>query len=172
VTPEQLIQAAIDDRKKLRSRLRVITRNDADADELLGDVYVRLLTVKSGDAAKVRSAAALVQTVTRNVALDHVRRQKSNPVELIEDVEALYPIDERASLEDNAIAQQEFDELIAILEKFPRRLREVLWLYRAERYSHEEIAAILGISVETSRKHLALAVIRLTQALRGKGCSK
>lgn len=172
MTPEQLIQAAITDREKLRSQLRVITRNDADADELLGDTYVRLLALAPTRAAAVRSPAAFVNAVMRHVAIDYARRRRANPVVLVEDFEALNPLDERSGPENNVIAQREFDDLVAILKQFPRRQREVLWLYRAEGYSHDEIAALLGISVETARKHLALAVLRLAQTLRGEGCLK
>lgn len=60
--------------------------------------------------------------------------------------------------------------LIHALSRLPDKTRSVLWLYHAEGYTHEEIAALLGQSVSFSKSQLARgtrklrALLKLTEA--------
>lgn len=49
------------------------------------------------------------------------------------------------------------DELVEILEQVPEKYRLIFNLHCIEEYKHEEIAALLGIEVATSRSRLARA---------------
>jgi len=54
------------------------------------------------------------------------------------------------------------------IDTLPDDLRAVLVLRQAERYTHQEIAALLGITPGTSRVRLSRAVKLVRTALRGR----
>jgi RNA polymerase sigma-70 factor (ECF subfamily) len=51
------------------------------------------------------------------------------------------------------------------LEQMPGATRSVLWLYHAEGYTHEEIAAAMGKSLSFSKSQLARGTRRLRALL-------
>lgn len=59
------------------------------------------------------------------------------------------------------VSALEADEILALLHALPEVQRDVFNLYEVDGYSHEEIAALLGIAVGTSRSHLTRAKQRL-----------
>src|SRR3981081_3169389 len=65
----------------LRACLYRYTRNNSDVDELLQEVYARLLTAGATDDPEVRSVRAFALTVARNVAFDWLRDRRGAPAE-------------------------------------------------------------------------------------------
>ena len=43
-TPDELLRVAVDLADRIRAKVRLITRNEADAEDVLSDTYVRLVT--------------------------------------------------------------------------------------------------------------------------------
>ena len=60
-------------------------------------------------------------------------------------------------------------EILALLEELPNGYRAVFNLYVLEGYKHQEIADILGISINTSKSQLILAKRKMQQLLKAKG---
>lgn len=56
--------------------------------------------------------------------------------------------------------------LIRTLDRLPEVTRSVLWLYHAEGYTHEEIAASMGRTVSFSKSQLARGTRRLRDLLQ------
>lgn len=56
--------------------------------------------------------------------------------------------------------------LVRTLEQLPDITRSVIWLYHAEGYTHDEIAAQMGRSVSFSKSQLARGTRRLRELLR------
>jgi RNA polymerase sigma factor (sigma-70 family) len=57
-------------------------------------------------------------------------------------------------------------QLTDALARLPAKTRSVLWLYHAEGYTHEEIAALLGQSVSFSKSQLARGTRKLRTLLQ------
>lgn len=60
-------------------------------------------------------------------------------------------------------------EIMALLEDLPAGYRTVFNLYVLEGYKHQEIADLLGISINTSKSQLILAKEKLRKLLHAKG---
>ena len=56
--------------------------------------------------------------------------------------------------------------LAQALEKLPDATRSVIWLYHAEGYTHDEIAALMGKTASFSKSQLARGTRRLRDLLR------
>ena len=67
--------------------------------------------------------------------------------------------------ESNALSSLYFEDLIQLLDNLPEASRRVFYLYAIEGYTHPEIADEFGISVGTSKWHLATARKQLKQMI-------
>jgi RNA polymerase sigma factor (sigma-70 family) len=112
---------------------------------------------KLGDFRGEAAFGTWLYRIAANIALGHLRRQKSWPVhEDLEDVEAMLPAQRGPASE--AI---DLERAIATL---PPRARAVLVLHDIEGLDHAEIGTALGIAVGTSKAQLH----RARQALIGR----
>lgn len=60
-------------------------------------------------------------------------------------------------------------EILDMLDQLPNGYRTIFNLYVLEGYKHQEIADLLGISINTSKSQLILAKEKLKQLLKTKG---
>ena len=150
----------------LRACLWRYTHNNSDVDDLLQVTYARLLIVgATAHSTEVRSIRAFCLAVTRNVALDWLRRQQVVPFELVEDLGALDVLDEGEQIEEIVNAHQELELLAEAVAALPTRCRQAFTLRKVYGFSQKEIAARLNISENTVEQHLAKAARRCAQAL-------
>lgn len=62
----------------------------------------------------------------------------------------------------------EYEEVLSLLNGLPEGYRTVFNLYVIEGYKHKEIAALLGVSINTSKSQLLLARRRLQEMFKKK----
>ena len=67
--------------------------------------------------------------------------------------------------ETSAEAMLEAGDVLRLLEQLPSGYRTIFNLYVVEGYKHKEIAALLGISINTSKSQLILAKKRMKELL-------
>jgi len=92
-----------------------------------------------------------VRTILINEAIRSLKRRR-----LIEFNEDVRKIDHEFS-EANGLQQMQASDIIRMIEKLPTGYRTVFNLFAVEGYSHKEIAAMLGISENTSKTQLKKA---------------
>lgn len=85
----------------------------------------------------------------------------------------VFPGDDRPQLEQvdgfSIEAELSAREILDLLDHLPNGYRTVFNLYVIEGYKHQEIADLLGISINTSKSQLILAKEKLKQLLKTKG---
>jgi RNA polymerase sigma-70 factor (ECF subfamily) len=134
---------------------RWLTKNDADAEDVVQDAYVRALRFFS--SLRRDDARAWLLTIVRNAWYSRFpRRAGATPTTVADE-----GVDERAdaSLDPEArlIQQQTVDVVRGALEALPADFREVLVLRELEELSYKEIAAVVGIPIGTVMSRLARA---------------
>jgi RNA polymerase sigma factor (sigma-70 family) len=158
------------ERGRLRNFIRRWIPNEADAEDILQEVFFELVSAVRFTEPIEQIGAWLFQ-VARNRIIDRFRKNKRRPIaeSEIEDRET----GERLSLEDllpspdlgpdAAYARSLLtEELADALEELPEEQREVFVEHEIEGRSFKEIAADTGVSVNTllSRKHYAVLYLR------------
>ena len=145
---------------------RWLTKNDADAEDVVQDAYVRALRFFS--SLRGEDARAWLLTIVRNTWYGRFPRRAGRGVMTlghadVEDVDNLAD----ASLDPEAqmIQQQTVEQMRRALETIPTDFREVLVLRELEGLSYKEIAAIVGIPLGTVMSRLARARERLAGVL-------
>jgi RNA polymerase sigma factor (sigma-70 family) len=162
---ERYLLQALEIEGVLRACLYRYTRNNSDVDELLQEVYARLLVSGTSNEPEVRSVRAFALTIARNVAFDWLRHRQVVPIELVADLEALEVLDEGEQIEEIVNSHQELAILVKAIQGLPERCRQVFTLRKVYGYSQKEIALRLNISENTVEQHLTKAARRCAQAL-------
>ena len=144
----------------VRFARRVLPEAD-DPQDVVQDVFVKLW--KRRDSLSVDgSVQALLFTMTRNAALDGVRRRDRHARAMTgyagSGSEAL-PAQVAAAEELAAAAR-------AAVAALPPKRREVYRLVREEGLTYEEVAEVLTLSPQTVANHMSLALADLRKALR------
>jgi RNA polymerase sigma-70 factor (ECF subfamily) len=152
--------------RKLYRIARGIVRNDADAEEVVQEAYVRAfmhLQEFRGDS----SLATWLSRITINEALGRLRRKRSRPEVQAEEsrLEAqIIPFPQTANDDpEKTMAQRQILQLVEqATDKLPENFRLVFIARVIEGMSVEETAEILGIPPETvkTRLHRARRLVR------------
>lgn len=137
------------------------TRNRTDAEDLLHSAYLRL--VRYGSERPVSDPAAFLVRTAFNISIDNYRREKNlqNQAEAPE-------VEDAAPLQDEVIAARvRLSRVKAGLNRLPARTREIFLMHRLDNLKYHEIASRLGISQSAVEKHIAKAVLFLTEWTEG-----
>lgn len=128
-----------------------LTRNPADAEDLVQDTYLKAF--KASDSFRPgTNLRAWLFTILHNHFLNDRRRANTSPVnvdsETAEKAAAVIPADAE-TVEDALVRRVTDDQVRAALEALPEAFREAVWLRDAEGFSYVEIAEMLKVPVGT-----------------------
>jgi RNA polymerase sigma factor (sigma-70 family) len=134
-------------------------RDDADVEDLVQDVFLRIASRDSTDTIEHLDGYVLKTAI--NVLADRARRRSARKTGLHIAFDA--DLHGEAELDPGRIlsGKEELNATIAALLCLPERTRTVFLLRRLEGHRMQDIASRLGISVSAVEKHLVRAVRHL-----------
>jgi RNA polymerase sigma factor (sigma-70 family) len=142
---------------------RWLTKNDADAEDVVQDAYVRALRFFS--SLRGEDARAWLFAIVRNTWYGRFPRRAGGAVTTVVEEDADNRADGSLDPEAQVIQQQTVEHVRRALETLPTDFREVLVLRELEGLSYKEIAAIVGTPLGTVMSRLARARERLADVL-------
>ena len=131
------------------------------AADLAQDTFIRVLSAR--EPAAIIEPRAFLTTLAKRVLFNHYRRQdleRAYLKSLAQMPEMVAP-----SEEDKAIILQTLVELDQLLDGLPRLVKRAFLLAQVDGLTYPQIAAELGISVATVKRHLQKAALRCYFAL-------
>jgi RNA polymerase sigma-70 factor (family 1) len=134
-----------------------------DAADIVQEVFISLWNRRQ-DLSLTSTLAAYLHTSVKYQAIHYIEKNitRRNYLKTLGDLEAASP----APSAEVLLQAKELGELIrSVISNMPPKMREVYHLSRQEHLSHKEIAARLGISEETVKKHIQHALQLLKKAL-------
>ena len=146
-TFEQEVLALLD---RLYSAALRLTRNVADAQDLVQDTYVRAF--RAADQFRPGTdARAWMFTILHNTFLNTRRDQARSPVEADSDVvERAADLGGGVASPEDILLREVMDvDLKGALEALPAVFREAVWLRDVEQFTYDEMATILGVPIGT-----------------------
>jgi RNA polymerase sigma-70 factor (ECF subfamily) len=141
-------------------------RNQADIDDLLQEVYMRLASAAQKEIPA--QTKAFVFSTARNLLIDRVRREQVVPIEAVADLDALGVAIDEPGPDRSVMARDELRRVQAALDRLPPRAREALLLRRVDGLSRAEIAQRMGIGEGTVKEYLSESVCALADMLYGE----
>jgi RNA polymerase sigma-70 factor (ECF subfamily) len=142
--------------KLYRYALRFV-RESETAEDVVQDVMYKLWQ-KRQEADTIENLEAWLMVITRNRALDVLRKVKDNQV----NVDEAYSVSDREPIPDKLLEHADLlSQLHACLDQLPEKQRQVFHLREIEQMSYEEIAQTTGynlddvkVSLFRARKHI------------------
>ena len=141
--------------------LRICLRYAKDKDEaveVVNDGFMKVfMNISKYNIAQ--SFNSWLSTIMINTAIDQYRKR----IKLI----AMEELNEKQEIEDreNILSNINYEDLINLVQKLSHAYRTVFNLFAIDGYNHEEIAAMLHISVGTSKSNLFKARENLKKML-------
>lgn len=143
---------------------RTLVRNEADAQDVLQDSFLRAYRHFRGFSGD--SPRAWLLSIVRNVSFTLWRkREKNDPGEIEPTLEA--EPDPSPSPEARLLEACDASQVHAALDRLPDLHREVLVLREMEECSYREISEILGVPIGTVMSRLSRARAQLVKELVG-----
>lgn len=167
---ERLTSAIAREEGRLRSFIRGRVSDEADADDILQDVFYELIEAYRL-TKPIEQVGAWLYRVARNRIIDAFRKKKTESFSAQDDTsnadgdslsfEELLPSAD-AGPEAAYTRQILLEELGAALDDLPEEQREVFLAHEVEGLSFKEISTATGVSVNAllSRKHQAVPHLR------------
>ncbi len=144
---------------------RYLTRNDADADDVVQEAFLRALKYFGGFRGEADQSCAWRLAIVRNTTHTWQRRHRTaaSAAEFDETVHRAAIADEHPG---SALSRSDSREtLAAALERLPPEFREVIVLREVEGLSYKEISEVVDVPVGTVMSRLSRARKRLQQDL-------
>ncbi len=168
----KLEKAVKNERRRLFDFIRRRVRSEADAEDILQDVFYQLASNDS-ITEPIEQLTSWLFTVARNKIIDWYRKKKpeSITVESSNDEERLVladllmdPRQDPDAVYGRSLLWEEFADA---LDDLPDKQREVFVMHELEEKSFKEIAAITGEPVNTLLSRKRYAVLFLRDHLQG-----
>jgi RNA polymerase sigma-70 factor (ECF subfamily) len=127
-----------------------LTRNEADAQDLVQDTYLRAFR-SSGQFEAGTNLRGWMFTILHNTFLNQRRDRGRSPIDTDSEAVEQAPDDrEAAANPEELLLRETMDaDLQAALNSLPEAYREAVWLRDVEQFSYEEIAGIAGVPIGT-----------------------
>lgn len=132
-----------------------------EAEDIAQDTMLRLWSLRDG-MATTANANRLTVTITRHLAIDRLRKQRTVPLETLQDMQ----LNGKDTEADIAIEDEQNKQWLRNqMKNLPQNEHLVLRLRQVEQKSNDEIAAILGIKPASVPVLLSRARHKLLDAL-------
>jgi RNA polymerase sigma-70 factor (ECF subfamily) len=135
----------------------------SDIDDLVQDAYARLWTA---EFTRITNGRSYLFTVIRNLLTEQARRARIIPMERLGEIDALRIPSEEPGPDRRVNARQELERLEYIVAELPEQCRRAFQLQKFQGLSQREIALEMNITEKTVEKHLAVALVRVLDALK------
>jgi RNA polymerase sigma factor (sigma-70 family) len=154
----------------LKTYVRTSFPHLRDVEDIVQESYLRIWKARA--AHPIQSGKAFLFTVARNVALNLMQRRRISPILPVADLVSLPVIDNEADIPETACSREEIALLADGIETLPARCREIFILRRIQGVPQKEIAARLGISVQTVQVQVQRGVKHCARFLRRRGVKR
>src|ERR1700730_4269655 len=147
----------------LYSYAMVLSRNHAEAEDLVQETYVRAIQAL-GRLRAGSNMKSWLFTILRNIWLNQLRKRRNGPqmVEIeVEDGVANNIVEPSKDSHDLYVSKMEAEQVRAAIQELPVESREIILLREYEDLSYREIAGILQCPLGTVMSRLGRARAKL-----------
>jgi RNA polymerase sigma-70 factor (ECF subfamily) len=147
--------------RDLKRQIAQRIRNPSEAEDLLHSAYLRFQRYRM--EKEVNDPAAFMVRTACNLGIDNYRRRKPTiDTDNAESVEDLTP------LQDEVVASRARLRRVQLgIERLHPRTRQIFIMHRWHELKYQEIAQRLDISVSAVEKHIAKAMLFLSEWTEG-----
>lgn len=150
-------------RRWIKSRFSAIR----DVDDLIQDTFSRIL--KARESGPVPNPQAFLFVVSRNLAINKLKRMNFEYAPETEKLDPLVLADEMAGPFESTALQEEIDQLVSAIQSLPDRCRQIMTLRKIYGLSQKEVAGKLEISEHTVEAQIGIGMRKCTAFFHQRG---
>lgn len=151
--------------KRLHYFALALVKTREAAEEIVEDVFIRLWNQRS-TIATINNLRIYLYTATKNTALNYLaKKAKENMVEPFDNIDITLQ-ETGISPEQIMITAETYQKIRQAVEALPPRCKMIFKLIREDGLRYKEVAEILNISISTIDAQMAIAIQRITEAVR------
>ena len=147
-----------------------MTKDKLTAEDIFQDVFVRIIVgLKERKYANKGVFSYWVATITRNLLIDHFRKDRIQAADLNEtnDLTKMHlPQLTDVSAETTIVHTQVKDSAVNLMNHLPELQREVVYMKFFEDKSFKEIASLTNVSINTSLGRMRYAILNMRRMAR------
>ena len=132
------------------------------ASDIIQETYIK--TLEKSKNLEIENTRAFLYRVAKNIVIDKIRKNKKT--KHIDYAESVFVSPTNEQPDEIVIANDDYENLIKLVDTLPLRCKEAFVLHNIEGYSRKEIASMMGITVSAVEK----LIIRATKKLQEKLC--
>ncbi len=145
-----------------------ICKNRQDAEDIVEESLIKMIGILykiAEDEIHTARCKNLIITVTKNAAIDFVRKRENEPIPF----ECVDGYQESRNVEDLYIDTENYQELIACISQLDEKYKDILRLKILYELNSKEIASILNISEINVNMRFMRAKKLLKEKLKERG---
>jgi RNA polymerase sigma-70 factor (ECF subfamily) len=136
-----------------------------DAQDLVQEVYLRLLRIGPDDAANIRSPEAYLFTVAANLVKEHAVLRQQQPLGSDELDHAVEQLVAPGNLEADMDREQRQQRLGVLIDRLSPKCKAVLIMHYRDDMSYREIAERMSISTNMVKKYIVKGLAACRQRM-------
>lgn len=148
---------------RVRAALMRRGRTEQDADDMVHEAWIRLARYEQEQT--VEQPEAFLMRTAINLSIDAYRARAIRGEEVM--LEDVVLVDTAPAVEDTLFARERVARLNVCLGRLTEKTRTVFLAHRLDGLSYQEIAQLYGLSTSTVEKHIAKAMLQLTNWMQG-----
>lgn len=147
-------------RKQMHLVARGVLSQDADAEDVVHNVFLKIAQKHMGKVSRIESDTDLrnyLLKATKHAALDHLRKHRRERISL--DAEGIVDLPETPDLRDDAFVEKicnsmEYDRILSAIAALKDIYREVMYYHFVMELSVPEVAKLMECKVSTVKQRL------------------
>jgi RNA polymerase sigma-70 factor (ECF subfamily) len=148
---------------RVKAALRLRGRTGHDAEDLVQEAFVRLANYERQNV--VEKPEAFLMTTAINLSTDSYRARAIRGEQVLLEDDVL--VDTAPGIEEVMLSRERIERLSECLQRLPEKTRNIFLAHRVEGLAYKEIARLHGLSVSSVEKHMAKAMLMLSNGMEG-----
>ena len=136
-----------------------------DAQDLVQEVYLRMLRIEPADAANIRSPEAYLFTVAANLVKEHALLRAQQPLGSDELEQVVEQLVAPTNLEADIDSESRQRQLSALIDRLSPKCKAVLVMHYRDGLSYREIAERMAISTNMVKKYIVKGLAACRQRM-------
>lgn len=151
--------------KRLHYFAFALVKTKEAAEEIVEDVFIRLWNQRS-TVTEINNLKIYLYTATKNTALNYLsRKARESIIEPFDNIDIALQ-ETGVSPEQIMITAEIYQKIRQAVDALPPRCKMIFKLIREDGLRYKEVSEILNISINTIDAQMAIAIQRITEAVR------
>ncbi|HEU4553780.1 MAG TPA: RNA polymerase sigma-70 factor [Chitinophaga sp.] len=147
--------------------MRALVGAEEVAEELYSDLFLKIWARRHALPA-VDQPRNYIYTMARNLALDYLKKERHLHSIEFHEIDPLQVQDQSPTPEEQVISKEMIRKIEGAINVLPARCRLIFKMVKEDGFKYKEVAALLGISINTVEVQMSIALKKVAASVKFK----